>query len=305
MRRDNVNYVLVGTAVLIAFGLLFATLLAITGRGGASTVYYTEFANVTGLGYGEPVFYEGFRIGQVTGIEPQRSEGRTRYRVSLAIRQDWQIPNDSIAQRAASGLLADMTVGIREGTSPQMLQAGASIPSIESGDVFSAMNDLATELTVLSRERLRPLVDTLATRIDSIAGSVDASAPALLREAQQLLERLNQAADSANRVLDAPNRDAVAGILQDIRVVASELKTTQASADALLQELKSTVDENRPALQQTVLDLERTVGAVAQRIDSITRNLESSSRNFDEFSREIRRSPNRLLFTPPADQVEE
>lgn len=305
MRRDNVNYVLVGTAVLAALVLLFLTLLTITGRGGASVDYHTEFANVAGLGYGAPVFYEGYRIGQVTDITPQRNDGRTRYRVTLAIREDWQIPADSIAQRQASGLLADMTVGIREGRAPTMLAPGAAIQSIESGDVFSAMNDLATELTVLSRDRLRPLVDTLATRIDSIAGSVDASAPALLAEAQRLLMRLNDAADNANRMLATPNQEAVASILQDVRGVAAELKTTQADAQALLQELRGTVAENRPALHQTVRDLELTVGAVAQRIEAITRHLESSSRHFDEFSREIRRSPNRLLFTPPADEVEE
>ncbi|MCK7593634.1 MlaD family protein [Pseudomarimonas salicorniae] len=305
MRRDNVNYVLVGAAVIAALVLLFFTLLTITGRGGDTVDYRVEFHNVAGLGHGAPVFYEGFRIGQVSGIEPGRVDGRTRYRVTLSLREDWKIPADSIAQRQASGLLADMTVGIREGASAQMLEPGSTIPSIESGDVFSAVNDLATELTVLSQERLRPLVDTLATRVESIAGTVDASAPALLAEAQQLLERLNVAADRANRMLDEPNQQAIAGLLADVRTVAAELKTTRANADALLDSLKGAVDENRPALQQTVLDLERTVGSVAQRIDAITRNLESSSRNFDEFSREIRRSPNRLLFTPPADQVEE
>ena len=47
------------------------------------------------------------------------------------------------------------------------------------------------------------------------------------------------------------------------------------------------------------------VAAIATRIDAITHHLESSSRNLDEFSREIRRNPNRLLFTPKADDVEE
>jgi phospholipid/cholesterol/gamma-HCH transport system substrate-binding protein len=305
MRRDNVNYVLVGSAVIAALVLLFFTLLTITGRAGSTLDYHAEFANVAGLGYGAPVFYEGFRIGQVSAIQPQRVDGRTRYQVTLAVRDDWQIPSDSVAQRQASGLLADMSVGIREGSSPSMLAAGARIPSIESSDMFSAVNDLATELTVLSQERLRPLVDSLAVKVDSIAGNVDASAPALLAEAQRLLEQLNSAAARANRVLDTPNQEAIAGMLQDVRDVAAELKNTRANADALLVTLRSAVDENRPGLQQTVLDLERTVGSVAQRIDAITRNLESSSRNFDEFSREIRRSPNRLLFTPPADQVEE
>ncbi|MBD8525613.1 MlaD family protein [Pseudomarimonas arenosa] len=305
MKRDNVNYVLVGVAVLIAFMLLLFTLFTITGRSGTMQRYAVDFSNVSGLGFGAPVYYEGFRIGQVSTIEPRREDGRTRYRVNLDIRDDWQIPDDSVALRQANGLLADMTVAIREGESSTMLPAGALIPSIEAGDVFSAMNDLATELTMLSQERLRPMVETLSTRLDSIAGTVDANAPALLAEAQRLLEQLNIAAGRANKVLDAPNRDAIADILQDVKAVAAELKTTRAEADALLVELRATVADNRPGIQNTVSDLERTVSAIAQRIDGITRHLEASSRNFDEFSREIRRSPNRLLFTPPADQVEE
>ena len=303
MKRDSINYVLVGTAVLIAFGLLLATLLAITGRGGAASEYHVYYDNVTGLAYGAPVFYEGFRIGQISGIEPERS-AKTRYRVELALRSDWPIPDDSVAQLQSSGLLADMSVGIREGTSKQMLAVGSEIKGIAGGDIFGAMNDLAGELTVLSRERIRPLIETMATRLESISGTIDTNLPALVAETQKLMERLNHAAEGINGLVDQPNREAIAASLRDVRTVAGELKKTQARADALLASLNDTVAENRPQLRQTVLDLEQTVGAIAQRIDAITHHLESSSRNIDEFAREIRRNPNRLLFTPSADEVE-
>jgi phospholipid/cholesterol/gamma-HCH transport system substrate-binding protein len=305
MKRDTVNYSLVGLAVLLAFGLLIATLFAITGRRGAVSEYHVHFANVTGIGYGAPVYYEGFRIGQVTGVEPERHEGRTRYRVELAVRADWTIPDDSVAMRQASGLLADMAVGIREGLSPTPLPPGGELAGIEGGDVFSAMNDLASELTLLTRERLRPLVDTLTLRLDSIAGSLDDGVPALVSDSRALLERLNRAAAGLEELMSAPNREAIAAMLVDVRGVTADLKATQQRADGLLDALSGTVGENRPALRQSVLDIERTIGAVAQRINAITHHLESSSRNLDEFSREIRRSPNRLLFTPPADQVQE
>jgi phospholipid/cholesterol/gamma-HCH transport system substrate-binding protein len=305
MKRDTVNYTLVGIAVLAAFGLLLATLFAITGRGGAATHYHVHFSNVAGLGYGAPVYYEGFRIGQVDAVVPVREGGRTRYRVELAVREDWTIPSDSIAQRQASGLLADMAVGIREGSSPQPLAPGGELAGIEGGDVFAAMNDLAGELTLLTRDQLRPLVGTLADRLESITGSIDAGLPTLVQESQALLARLNNAAIGMEDLLAAPNREAVAGMLADVRQVASELQATRERADRLLAGLDDAVQENRPALQQSVADLERTIGAVAQRIDSITHHLESSSRNFDEFSREIRRSPNRLLFTAPADRIKE
>ena len=70
MKRDNMNYVLVGAVVVAAFVLLIATLVMITGRSGATTAYYTHYRNVAGLRVGAPVFYQGYRIGDVGRIQP-------------------------------------------------------------------------------------------------------------------------------------------------------------------------------------------------------------------------------------------
>lgn len=135
MKRDNINYLLVGVATLAAFGLLLATLFAITGRGGATTGYHAYFNNVTGLRFGAPVLYQGFRIGQVQDIIPDRSQGM-RYRVELVVRKDWQIPSDSIAQLQASGLLADVRIAIQGGESTAMLPPGAEVTGVVGGDVL-------------------------------------------------------------------------------------------------------------------------------------------------------------------------
>lgn len=304
MKRDTLNYALVGAVTLIAFGLLLATLFRITGQHGTSTDYHVHFDNVTGVRVGAPVLYQGFRIGQVRDIVPERGEG-TRYRVELALRSDWPIPVDSVAQLQASGLLADVRIGIRGGESPQMLAPGAELAGIEGGDVFAAMNELAGEITTLSRDRIRPLVETLAMRLDSISGALDSGLPALVGESQALLARLNQAAEGVNRLLGDENQQAIGASLRDLRTLASDLKQTQADTRALILALNETLGESRPEIRQIVLDLERVVGTLAQRMDSVAHHLDSSSRNFDEFSREIRRNPNRLLFSPKADAVEE
>src|SRR5690606_32560235 len=180
MKRDNVNYVLVGLAVLAALVLLLATLAVVTGRGGATERYHVHYGNITGLGEGAPVFYEGFRIGQVADIAPERSDAGTRYRVELALRSDWPIPADSIAQLVSTGLLADVSVGIREGQSREVLAPGSEIQGMEGADLFSAMNDLAGELTLLTRERIRPLVDQLGSQLERIGGTLEESAPELV-----------------------------------------------------------------------------------------------------------------------------
>ncbi|SDD34097.1 MlaD family protein [Aquimonas voraii] len=304
MKRDGINYSLVGAVVLVAFGLLLFALFSITGRSGKALRYHTHYANVTGLAPGAPVFYEGFRIGQVEEIHPDRSQGRTRYRVELAVRADWPIPEDSIAALQSTGLLADVAIAIREGESGAMLAEGEELASREGADLFVAMADLAGEVNALSKDRLRPMLESLAVRLESIGAAVDASAPALLSEAQALMGRLNTAADGVNAILDAPNREAIRASLANVQQLSAELSATQARADRLLESLNATVDENRPDLREAVADLERTLGTIARRIDSITHHLESSSRNMDEFTREIRRNPSRLIYTPPQDPVE-
>lgn len=304
MKRDNINYVLVGVVVAAALGLLLATLVAITGRGGETSQYHAYYDNVTGLRYGAPVFYEGFRIGQVDDIQPDRSGEHTRYRVEFSVREDWAIPDDSVARLVSQGLLADVFIGIREGRSRSLLKPGSEIDAIGSADLFGAMNELADELTVLTRERIRPLVDTLATRLDSISGTLDENLPSIAGQSRELLERLNRSAAGLEQMLGPENRDAVADSLKNLQALSVDLSQTRDRADALLDSLNETVAENRPDIRGAVHDLQQTVAAVAQRIDTITYHLESSSRNLNEFSREIRQAPNRLLFTPPADEVE-
>jgi phospholipid/cholesterol/gamma-HCH transport system substrate-binding protein len=208
-----------------------------------------------------------------------------------------------VARLASSGLLADVSIAIREGQAAQMLAVGAEIRGEEGADIFGALNELAGEVTDLTRTRIRPLIESLSTRVDSIATTVDTQTPLLLGEAQNLLKRLNEASTSLNDVLGPGNRDNIAATLANVRTVTNDLQGTQAKLDALLQQVNEIAEENRPAIRDSVGDLSQIMSALARRIDAIAHNLESSSRNFDEFTREIRKHPNRLLITPEADDV--
>lgn len=322
MKRDNVNYVLVGAVVAAAFVVLLVALAIITGRSGASTSYIAHYRNVTGLHYGAPVFYEGYRIGQVASIDPQRpgtapwsappipdksGEARrwTSYKVTLAVRRDWPIPKDSVARMTSTGLLADVAIGISEGASRDIAAPGSELAATENADLFASMNDLAQQLGELTRDQIGPLVKNLAGHVDSIASTLDKNTPEILAQSHQLLQRLNTASDSVNDVIKPRNRAAIGAILGNVRDLSHDLRTTQAQLNEAIVRIDSVVRENRPAVRDSVDDLRGVMAALSGRIDSISQHLEVAARNFDEFAREVRMNPNRLLIAPKGDKVEQ
>ena len=305
MQRDNVNYVLVGVVVAVAFVLLIAALVAITGRGGASSDYVVHYRNVTGLRYGAPVFYEGYRVGQVGAIDPERAVTGTRYKVTLGVRRDWPIPKDSIARLTSTGLLADVAIGISEGASKEAAAPGSELAGMENADLFTSMNELALQLSDLTRNQISPLVKNLSQHVTSIAEVLDKNVPELVDQSRALLQRLNTATESVNDLLKPQNRATIGTILGNIRDVSHDLRATQDQLKDALAQIDSVVRENRPGVRDSIDDLRGIMAALSGRIDSITQHLEVAARNFDEFAREVRMNPNRLLLAPKGDKVEE
>jgi phospholipid/cholesterol/gamma-HCH transport system substrate-binding protein len=322
VKRDNINYVLVGTVVAAAFVLLIVVLAVITGRGGASSSYVVHYRNVTGLRYGAPVFYQGYRIGQVSAIDPERrppakplagkttdkatlDAAGTRYKITLAVRRDWPIPKDSVARLTATGLLADVAIGISEGASVDVAPPGSELAGMESADLFASMNELAQQLSELTRDQIAPLIKNLAQHVDSIASVVDKNTPELVEQSRQLLQRLNVASDSVNDLLKPQNRAAIGTILGNVRDLSRDLRGTQDQLNKAIARIDSVVRENQPGIRNSVDDLRAIMSALSGRIDSISQHLEVAARNFDEFAREVRMNPNSLLIAPKRDKVEE
>ena len=310
MKRENVNYFLTGVVALVALGLLLGTLFVITGRSGPTDDYVVEYRNVAGLAFGTPVFYQGYRIGQIERITPQREGDTTRFRVDFSVQDGWQIPQDSVAQLMSSGLLSDVFISIREGEAKELLEPGSTIEGREAADLFGAVGELAGEVTSLTRDKLTPMVERLGQRLESISGKIDEGTPELLEKAAELVDQLNASAASLKNILRPDNQAHIDRLLSEsgaaaanVRQLTGDLAQTREQLNSILAELDGTVKESRPEVRQAMADLRFTLDAMAQRIDAITYNLESASRHFDEFSRQIRKEPQRLIFAPQADQL--
>ena len=209
------------------------------------------------------------------------------------------------ARLTSTGLLADVAIGITEGVSKDAAAPDSELKGSESADIFAAMNELASQITILTRDQIAPLIKNLSQHVDSIASVIDKNTPELVEQSKVLLSRLNVASDSMNDVLKPENRAALSATLGNVRDLTKELKSTQQKLDDALSQLDSIAKENRPGIRDSVDDLRAIMAALSGRMESIMQHMEVASRNFDEFAREVRKNPNRLLIAPKGDKLQE
>jgi phospholipid/cholesterol/gamma-HCH transport system substrate-binding protein len=270
-------------AMLVAF-LLWIAILA--GRTGATEPYYSYYDNVTGVAAGTQVFFEGYRVGIVEVVVPS-PDADHRFRVDMAIASDWQIPEDSIAEITASGLLSAIIIDIRAGQSKTMLSGGSEIPGRLPPSIVAALSSVAGVVTTLIDESIEPLLESLGQE-----------APAILSKLNDFSTELNVAVRNVNRLVGPENADTIGRILADVEgtttsldQVAGDLDGTKQRLDSLLDSLNEVVDSNSGNVSQIVVDLRDMLEALSPRVDAISRNLEVTTRNLNEFSLQIRENP--------------
>jgi len=316
MKDVRINYVIVGGFVSAMLVALLVVVALLTGRTGSTDTYITHLANVQGVKYGTKVTYEGFVVGQVEDIVPLRADGRTSFRVVMSVRENWPIPEGSVARVAASGILSAMTVDIKGGTSERMLPPGSQIPGGPAANIFATMNDMAGQVAVLNQQGLLPLLANINQRVDTLGSLLEAQAPELLANLLAISNDLavktpritsdvqKMTGTLSGQVLTDANAQRISQSLENVRELTAGLRDSRAKLDAVLTALDKAVEKNGPTIEASLKDLRYTLQSVARNIDSVTYNLESTSRNFNEFSRQLRENPSVLIGgTKPRDDA--
>lgn len=283
MKRDNINYTLVGTFVLISIVLLTYALARLSGHTETHDMYYTTFPNVAGISDGTPVTYDGYQVGHVQSVEPINQAGRIYYRVGLLFKHEWKIPVDSSASISASGLLSGQLIDVQQGKSHAFLKPGQDIRALESPPLMAALGGLASDLRSIARDDMRPALQNLNKHVDNLGGMLEHKGGMTLDQANATLAKLNIAAENLGQLLNSENRNHMSSILKNG-------DQTSEKVNQAVTEFEQTESELRYAMQQT---------------QTILSNLERASRHMNELSRQLHESPSAIFSSAaPADPTE-
>ena len=282
MKRDNVNYLLVGSFVLLMAAVLFYALYRITGHSAKGDIYFTHFANVAGIKEGTVVTYEGFEVGNVSGVEPVARDNRTMFRITLNLRKPLKIPVDSRAVIATPGLLSAPLVEIREGGRREVLPAGGDIAG---GSNVNLMAALASELGRITETSIKPMLAQISLNVT----------PAMA-DMRSTLERINRTAGRVDALFSEDNVNHWNRLLRNADGTSANALKLSADIAVVRTEIEGLVRDSRQIVNSGGKDMKESL----RRVDATLYQLESAGRNLNEFSRTIRDNPAALIQSRPS-----
>ena len=272
----------VGLFVLIAAGLLIATLFALTGvlsRG--DNRYRTFFNDAGGLRPGTSVHYEGGpSVGRVESVRTDPNDV-TRAEVVFRVNKDVPVKTDSTTIVTSNSPLSDNYLGIKPGTNQAPLAPSGS--TLKSAP-YVGLAELEEEIAALAPQA-KVLLGNLNNRVTELQTTV-----ARLNDVLSDRNRDNLSASIANvRGVLEENRPALRTTLQNVNQASAkvaplldDLKKTNAQLKQTLDSVEGTLDENRPDLRKSVEDLRRLLATANQVTDQLQGTLSANSENIDE-----------------------
>lgn len=327
MRPGKTAYFMVGLFVIAAVVGLVAVLAVLTGGRSTTDRYHTHFANVAGLKFGTPVFFEGFQAGQIEGIAPIPSGTRTVFRIEMSILSDLNIPRDSSVDIVQPNLLSGRALSIVAGKSETLIEPDGEIPPGDPAGLaalpglIGAGDQLINDARVLMDEATAAMAQVnyfvthdlgaIAEAYQALPDTIRAEAVTLSSELKNTIEKANAIVDRTDAFLSESNAESLSQTLVNIETLtsslaesSSDLVTIREDIRVITGQIRNIIADNKGDVEGTIVDLRYTMETIAERIDTLTYNMEGTSRNMYEFSRQIRLNPGLLLGgTAQSEQV--
>ena len=294
----NRERTLVGLFVLIAGGLLFGTLLALSGGMGNPAVphrAYFKFAG--GVQPGAPVRFGGLAVGKVTRVRVDPAN-TTRIEIVIAVNKDAPLKTDSVAKITTLGPLTDNYIEISTGSERAAPAQPGSI--LQSTEAFGLpqLSDAAQTMVPQMQSALQKLNENLDGLQVTIARANDllnddnrknlaSSLSGLAQTVAEARPKVAGSLDNLNGML-ADARPKLSASLTNVQQltakldpVLDDLKTTTTRANDTLAHVDALLLENRPDLRASVTGLRETVAKASVLLDQFNQIFNQNSDNID------------------------
>jgi phospholipid/cholesterol/gamma-HCH transport system substrate-binding protein len=300
-REAKIGAVVAAAIFLLVYGLNFLKGKNIfTNR----THFYACYSNVDGLTEANPVFINGFIVGQVNKIvfNPDNS-GNMVVEISLK-ENDLAIPKNTVAVVFSNGLLGTQAINLVLGNEKIYAESGDTLV----GEVKSKMlEDIGEQVVPIKNkaERLIVTIDSLVASVNSILNEGGSN------NLKNALKNLSSATARADGLL-SDEKVRLDNILTNVESISGNLKSSNSDLASILKNFNSISDSLAKANIATTINNAnsaiKNVDLIAAKInsgkgslglllhnDSLYNNLTSASKNLDRLILDLNQHPNRYV----------
>lgn len=260
----------VGLMAIVAMVILAVLIFLMTGQKALfvrEAVIYTYMDDSAALATGAPVRLNGILIGNVSRVELSGSlEPNRIVRVAMSIPRQRlnDIPVDSVAAISAENVLGTKYINIKMGTSPQRIQPGGELRSLDVREfeevVQASYNVIASLNSILKR------VDAIVSQVELGKGTIGKflvdeelyrRVLATVNDAQKAVAQLSSGRGTLGRLLyDEQLHDRLNASLARLDAILEDVQQGQGTAGKLVRdpslynEARATIAEVRRTIEE-------------------------------------------------------
>lgn len=303
----------------IKIGLLFIVVIAILVWGinylkgknifTIERIYYANYLNINGLQVSNPVFLNGYKIGQVK--EMKLSENYNRVQVSISVQEDIKIPKNTIARIFSEDLLGSKAIELILGNStitakpkdillsevqaglgdevnkqilPIKLKAVKLMSSFDS--VLIIIQSILNEKSIIN---LRNSIDNISIAISSLKNSLGVLDVTLTDHKNDLSDIITNAESFTDNL--KKNNEKISNIITNF----SEISDTIASLQ--LTQTLSNANKAMKDVTQLIGKVNNGEGSLGMLInnDTLYKNLNTSSEELKDLLKDVKLNPHRYV----------
>jgi len=304
MKQKVSHYFWVGLFTLGIGSLALVLMVIMAGKQVDHVSYHSYYQNVSGISFGTPVYYEGYRVGQIETITPEFKDHQVSFKVKYSVVKGWQIPNDSNAQINAAGLLSDMSININGGEAKSYFKPGDNIPGKPPADLFSQLGETSDKVTELADDKITPMLDMLHERLDNITQQVNDALPTILNNVTTASADLSEVLRDTKKIVGEQNRERIDSTLTNLEQITQQVQQSVETLDQGLDNINGLVTDARTLLTGEDSDMANILKSAhyvmnhfSDRFITLMNDIESAGRNLNETTNDIRKDPSKLIFS--------
>lgn len=300
------NETKVGILAAVALSLFFLGFNLLKGekifQSGFELKSYYD--NIQGLASGNPVIYNGYRVGSVKSIDMDEQDGLLE--VIFSLEKGLEIPHDSRAVIASADLLGSKSIRIERGLSREPAENGGiltgeiepTIDEVVMDKVFPITEDVDDLIKQMERfigwmnntmdasagNKFDIILDEFVNtsknfarssyRVDTLLGSVQGT----VRNTNRMIRTLGDQTETLGRVMDntAQFTDSLAAASGSVKSIVESSASMVASVEGITRD----INEGRGSLGKLVKDdqMVQDIETVIAKADSFVEKMNESGR---------------------------